>query len=187
MFLLDRRAERPQRIGVRTDAVVAFCDQSVPKAGGRHSMNESNKPVLICYDDSDSARRAIDAAADLLPGRRTVVLNVGPHLTPLQSYVETFAPVIPNFKEDNARTALERATEGAEQADNAGLDAVARGDVADSPWEGIVHHANDIDAAVIVIGSHGRNAGGEFLHGSVSHQVAEHAGRPVLIVPPARS
>ena len=52
------------------------------------------------------------------------------------------------------------------------------------PWESIVCQANEIDAAVIVIGSHGRHAGGELLHGSVSHQVAAHAGRPVLIVPP---
>jgi nucleotide-binding universal stress UspA family protein len=149
-------------------------------------MNESDSPVLICYDGSDGAHRAIDAAADLLPGRRAVVLNVGPHLTPEESYVETVAPMIPNFKEDNARSALELAKGGAEQANNAGLEAVARGDVADSPWEGIVHHANDIDAAVIVIGSHGRNAAGEFFNGSVSHQVAVHAGRLVLIVPPSR-
>ncbi len=149
-------------------------------------MNDSDRPVLICYDGSDGAHRAIGAAAALLPGRRAVVLNVGPHLTPQESYVEIVAPVIPNFEEDNARTALETARGGAEQARNAGLDAVPRGDVADSPWEGIVHHANDIDAAVIVIGSHGRNSAGEFLLGSVSHQVAEHAGRPVLIVPPSR-
>jgi nucleotide-binding universal stress UspA family protein len=149
-------------------------------------MNESDKAVLICYDGSDSAHRAIATAASLLRGRRAVVLNVGPPRTPDESAEELFMPVIPDFEQENARMALELATRGAERARNAGFDAIARGDVAHSPWQGIVDHANDIDAAVIVIGSHGRNTGGELLHGSVSHQVAAHAGRPVLIVPPPR-
>ena len=34
-------------------------------------MNDT--PILICYDGSESARRAIDAAASLFPGRRAVV------------------------------------------------------------------------------------------------------------------
>ncbi len=39
-------------------------------------------PVLICYDGSDGARRAIDAAAALLGPRRAVVLDLGPPLPP---------------------------------------------------------------------------------------------------------
>lgn len=58
------------------------------------------------------------------------------------------------------------------------------GEVAERTWEGIVEYADQLDAAVIVVGSHGWSAAGEFLHGSVSHQVAVHARRPVLIVPP---
>jgi nucleotide-binding universal stress UspA family protein len=37
---------------------------------------------------------------------------------------------------------------------------------------------------VIVIGSRGLSGAKEVFEGSVSHQVAEHARRPVLIVPP---
>jgi len=37
---------------------------------------------------------------------------------------------------------------------------------------------------VIVIGSRGLSGLREMLEGSLSHQLAEHAGRPVLIVPP---
>lgn len=43
--------------------------------------------------------------------------------------------------------------------------------------------AIDIDAAVIVIGSRGLTGAREILAGSLSHEVAEHAGRPVSIVP----
>jgi nucleotide-binding universal stress UspA family protein len=34
------------------------------------------------------------------------------------------------------------------------------------------------------MGSRGLNGARELFEGSLSHQVAEHAGRPVLIVPP---
>jgi nucleotide-binding universal stress UspA family protein len=46
--------------------------------------------------------------------------------------------------------------------------------------------ADTIDAAVIVLGSRGLKGAREVFEGSVSHDVAEHAGRPVLIVPPLR-
>jgi nucleotide-binding universal stress UspA family protein len=39
---------------------------------------------------------------------------------------------------------------------------------------------------VIVLGSRGLTGVREAFEGSVSHDVAEHAGRPVLIVPPPR-
>jgi nucleotide-binding universal stress UspA family protein len=149
-------------------------------------VDEGERPILICYDGSDEAHRAIAVAATLFSGRRAVVLDVAPPLLPEQSYEELFEPVIPDFQQENTKLAFERAAGGAEQARRAGFDAVALGDVAGSAWEGIVHQANEIDAAVIVIGSHGRHAAGELLHGSVSHQVAAHAGRPVLIVPPPR-
>jgi len=44
-----------------------------------------DRPVLICYDDSDAARRAIDVAATILGPRRAVVLDVGPYVTPAES------------------------------------------------------------------------------------------------------
>jgi nucleotide-binding universal stress UspA family protein len=43
--------------------------------------------------------------------------------------------------------------------------------------------ADEIDAGLIVVGSRGLTGLKELLKGSFSHDVAEHAGRPVLIVP----
>jgi len=74
---------------------------------------------------------------------------------------------------------------GAEQARHAGFHAEARAELSAPTWEGIVDVADEIDAAVIVLGSRGLAGARELLEGSVSHQVAEHAGRPVLIVPPS--
>jgi nucleotide-binding universal stress UspA family protein len=145
-------------------------------------------PILICYDGSDGARRAIDAAAALFGSRRAVVVDVGPPLTPAES-LAVFSPVAPAaaFEELNAEDALTRARDGAERARQAGFAAEARGGVAAPTWQGIVDLADEIDAAVIVLGSRGLNGAQERLRGSVSHDVAERAGRPVLIVPPPKS
>ena len=146
-------------------------------------MNDS--PILICYDGSGDAKRAIDAAADLLGARHAVVLDVGPPLTTAESFA-VLAPVAPGaaFEELNEDDARQRARAGAELARRAGFNAEARADLAAPTWEGIVGVADTIDAAVIVLGSRGLKGAREVFEGSVSHDVAEHAGRPVLIVPP---
>jgi nucleotide-binding universal stress UspA family protein len=143
-------------------------------------------PILICYDGSEGSRRAIDAAAALLGPRDAVVLDLGPPLTVSESYA-ALSPVLPGeaFEELNVDEASTRAIEGAERAKHAGFRAQPRGGIGAPTWEGVVYVADEIDAAVIVMGSRGLTGAREALEGSVSHQVAEHAGRPVLIVPPA--
>ena len=72
----------------------------------------------------------------------------------------------------------------AEIARSAGFEAEPRGELASATWEGIVGVADELDAAVIVIGSRGLTGMKKIFDTSVSQQLAEHAGRPVLIVPP---
>jgi nucleotide-binding universal stress UspA family protein len=141
--------------------------------------------ILICYDGSDEVRHAIDVAAELLGPRPAVVLDVGPVLTTAES-LATLSSVVPGtaFEDLNADGALERARDGGERASRAGFAAHARGETAAGAWEGIVDVADEIDAATIVIGSRGLNGPRELFEGSVSHEVAAHAGGPVLIVPP---
>jgi len=145
----------------------------------------SDGPILICYDGSAGADRAIDAAADLLGRQRAVVLDIGPPLTTAES-LAALGPVTPGFAfEDlNVDDASQRAEVGAQHARNAGFEAKARADLSAPAWEGIVSVADEIDAAVIVLGSRGLSGAREVFEGSVSHDVAEHASRPVLIVPP---
>jgi len=50
-------------------------------------------------------------------------------------------------------------------------------------WKGIVDAADAIEAELIVIGTRGLGGVREAVEGSVSHQVAEHSDRPVLIIP----
>jgi nucleotide-binding universal stress UspA family protein len=122
----------------------------------------------------------------LLGPRRAVVLDIGPPVTAAES-LAVLSPYAPSaaFEGINADDARRRARAGAERARRAGFAADARAEVAAPTWEAIVEVADDVDAAVIVLGSRGLNGARELLEGSVSHQVAEHAGRPVLIVPPA--
>jgi len=147
-------------------------------------MNDT--PILICYDGSADAARAIDVAATLLGSRRAVVLDVAPPITRAQS-LGAIPPGVPEqaFEELNRAEAGRVAGQGLEIARSSGFDAEARDAVAAPTWEGIVDVADELDAAAIVIGSRGLSGLKESLEGSLSHQVAEHAGRPVLIVPPA--
>jgi len=145
-----------------------------------------DEPILVCYDGSDNSRRAIEVAASLLGSRRAVVLDVGPTLTRGESLVAMTAGVSgTELEQMNVDDALSLATEGAELAHRAGFSAEARSTVATPSWEGIVEVADEIDAPLIVIGSSGLRGIRELVEGSTSHDVAEHAGRPMLIVPPA--
>ena len=146
-------------------------------------MNDT--PILICYDGSDDAARGIETAAALFGQRRAVVLDISPILTPTESLAATSSIVPGNaFEELNLDDATRVAEKGTEIARSAGLDAESRGAVASPTWQGVVDVADDIQAAVIVIGSRGLEGVREIAEGSLSHQIAQHAGRPVLIVPP---
>jgi len=148
----------------------------------------SDASILVCYDGSQGAARAIASAAALLGPRHAVVLDIAPPITPAES-LATISPVVPGnaFEELNAADADRVADRGAEIARSSGFDAEARAELTAPTWEGIVDVADELDAAVIVIGSRGLSGLSglkEIVDGSLSHQVAEHAGRPVLIVPP---
>ncbi len=147
----------------------------------------TDAPILICYDGSEESQHAIDVAADLLGARRAVVLDVGAVLTQAESYA-ALGPVVPGeaFEDLNLQDASQRAAAGVAHAKAAGFDAEARAELDAPTWEGIVDVADELDAAVIVTGSRGLSGARSVLEGSVSRDVAEHAGRPILIVPPSK-
>jgi len=145
----------------------------------------NGNPMLICYDGSMESIHAIDTAAGLLGERPAVVVEVATPLTTAEA-LASLDTIPPPFEEWNGIEASRRAEHGAEYARSAGLTAEARGEIGAPTWDGIVTVADDIDAAVIVIGSRGLTGARELVEGSLSHQVAEHAGRPVLVVPPPR-
>jgi nucleotide-binding universal stress UspA family protein len=139
-------------------------------------------PVVFAYDGSELAKLAIDdAARQLGPGRDALVLTVW------QPFDLGFEPTVAlrlNAAEiaDVRHAAQLTAEDGASLATAAGFK--ARGvEIQFGPtWKGIVQTADEHDASLIVLGSHGRTGLAGVLLGSVAEAVAAHSRRSVLIV-----
>ena len=139
-------------------------------------------PVVFAYDGSELASLAIEEAGrQLAPGRDAVMVTVW------RPFAVGFIPP-PGVEFDAAdseevgRAAEETAAHGASLAEAAGFRAQSLA-VKDAPtWKGIARVADDRDASLIALGSHGKSGlTGVFL-GSVAAAVAAHSGRTVLIV-----
>jgi nucleotide-binding universal stress UspA family protein len=143
------------------------------------------RPILFCYDGSTESRRAIETARELVPSRRSVVLTVGS----LGAVAEVYAAEgsgARDYDRELHQAVLGRAQEGAELARASGFAAEPRGELDVEIWRSIVDVARQLEACLIVLGSRGLHGLREVVEESVSHQVAVHAHRPVLIVPDPR-
>ncbi len=156
-------------------------------------MNASRGPVLIAYDGSATARRAIEESARLLGSQRTLVVTVweaglayAMPATPPGDML--MAPVVaPDVALDVDRAVHDEADrvsrDGAELARSLGLDAQPlavpdAGDVA-STLLGIARERN---AAAIVVGSRGLSGLRARLEGSTSKGLLKRAPCPVMVV-----
>ena len=139
-------------------------------------------PVVFAYDGSELAKLAIDEAArELAPGRDALVLTVWQPFD--VGFVPTVALAINAAEAADVRDAAERtAAVGALLANAAGFKARALQVEVAPTWKGIVKVADEHDASLIVLGSHGRTGLAGVLLGSVAEAVAAHSRRSVLIV-----
>jgi nucleotide-binding universal stress UspA family protein len=139
------------------------------------------RPIMFAYDGSDQAKAAIrEAAAQLRPSSRALVLTV-----PQPSAALPFASGagLPSDLEDALeQEAMKEAEKGAALARSVGFDATALVERGIPIWRAIVQAADNHDASVIVMGSHGRTGLARALLGSVATAVSSHGDRPVLIV-----
>jgi len=146
-----------------------------------------NKPVLFCYDGSDGSKTALAAAVEVIKPADAVVLVVWMSAAVHLARAGSFLVAVPNegeIDEQEAAAAREIAEEGAAGARKRGYNASARIAKADeSVARTIDEIAQEIDAGLVVCGQRGRGAIGSALLGSVSHALASHARRPVLIAP----
>jgi nucleotide-binding universal stress UspA family protein len=146
-----------------------------------------NKPVLFCYDGSDGSKTALSAAIEVIKPADAVVLAVWTPAALVLARAGSFVIAVPNegeIDEQEAATAREIAEQGAAAAREHGYNASARIAQADeSVAKTIVEIAQEIDAGLIVCGQRGRGAIGSALLGSVSHALAAHTKRLVLIAP----
>jgi len=135
------------------------------------------RKILVGYDGSAAGRKAFDAALDLAAkhGAELYVVSVA-RPSEVGDDVETEA-VIEHSRQYHRRLLAELKTSVATKGVKAHYE-VAVG----HPAEQIIYHADQRNADLIVVGGRGRSKFSRLLLGSVSKQVTEHAGRPVLVV-----
>jgi nucleotide-binding universal stress UspA family protein len=146
--------------------------------------------ILLCYDGSEGAKRAIAGAHATLGHKPVTVLHVwrapGEFLAPDPYGAVSSAPGPPIVELE--RLALERAEaiahEGFELARSHGFAVEARAERSDaSVWRTILDVAEEVDADTIVVGARGLSTVASALLGSVSNAVVHHSARPVLVIP----
>lgn len=151
------------------------------------STPDTAGPILLCFDRSDGARHAIQTAGALFPGRKAIVLHVW---SPVAVIAAAYGGMValPAYDDQQlGQAALKLTDEGVRLANEAGFD--AEPEVVEVTYEGTWHAILEVadkhDVSLIVLGARGLSSFRSLLLGSVSHGVAQHAHRPVLIVPPA--
>lgn len=151
-------------------------------------------PVLLCFDGSEDARRAIERAGAILGGGPALVVHVWEPLSavvlrnPLVHSPGPLAEQAADLDEAGAATAERLTEEGVRVARAAGFDAAplcVRSD--QRVWPAIVRLAEERQARAVVLGSRGLSKVGSMLLGSVSNGVVHHCRQPSLVVPSRES
>ena len=133
--------------------------------------------ILVGYDGSAAGRKAFEMALALAAqhGAELHVISVA-RPSEIGDDVETEA-VIEQSRAYHRRLLAELKASAATKQVKAHYE-VAVG----HPAEQLIYYADRTGADLIVVGDRGRSNFARLLLGSVSKQVTEHAGRPVLVV-----
>ena len=172
-------ADYPSSSGVWTDASGVARVEAV--------LAMPDKPLLLCYDGSENAKRAIREAAALLAPRRALVLTVWQDAAAIPSLAWAGA-ALPDLEGvfAAARDGAKRmAEEGAGIARATGFEAIAVVSEATGPiWAAVQQVAEEHDASAIVVGTRGLSGIKSLLLGSVSSGIVHHALRPTIVIGP---
>lgn len=149
---------------------------------------DNHHPVLVCFDGSDGARAALDVTGELFPGREVVVAcywqpfaesskRLGINILELVQDADSI-----NVREQQASRGV--AEQGAALARAAGLVAEGQAIQIHGPIdEAILAHADEIDAAAIVLGSRSHTSLRSLILGDIANEIVQRATRPVLVAP----
>ena len=149
-----------------------------------------NRPVLLCYDGSPSAKDALAEAGRLLAPAPALLLHVWLPISRVLMWSPAFGTAgplaAPAAELDDAwRAGAQRLLEeGVALAREAGFAVEPLlVETRHGAWRTIVALGEERHARLIVTGSHGISPAASRLLGSVAAGVVHHAGRPVLVVP----
>jgi nucleotide-binding universal stress UspA family protein len=134
--------------------------------------------ILVAYDGSECADAALDdmQRAGLPANARIGVLSVVEHWLPVPSGLE----IVEGIDRDQEYLALARRGGARLASIEPGWNVKSEVGVG-SPATIIIEKADELDADLIVVGSHGRTALGRFFFGSVSQKVLNEARRSVRV------
>lgn len=149
--------------------------------------SSAHGPLLLCFDGSEDARRAVERAGALFAGRRALVVTVWQPIADLNSFAWTGPTASSVDLVELNRAAAADAGRVADDGVRVALEAGLRAEplpvqAVGSIWRTIVAMADRYDAAAIVMGSRGLTGWGSMLLGSVSSAVVHHADRPTLVI-----
>ncbi|MDT3427839.1 nucleotide-binding universal stress UspA family protein [Paenibacillus forsythiae] len=138
--------------------------------------------ILLAYDGSKAANKALDRAIELAKVTPGAALHVVHAFEFPRFFIgEALAPLPASVNKDYYDLAVQTTEEVKKRLETEGINAkieLLQG----SPAETILKYAKDNAAEVIVIGSRGLGGIREFVLGSVSHNVVQSAKIPVLVV-----
>ena len=141
--------------------------------------------ILVPVDGSLTSEKALDEAIRLarLTGARLRLIHVVDELSYIngfESAMNYINEIIPLMREAGEKLLAHGRQKALDQGVSA--DTVL---VEESPvriWEHVVGQAKDMNANLIVVGSHGRRGIGRVLLGSDAEQIIRHATVPVLVL-----
>lgn len=145
--------------------------------------------TLICYDESPSAQHSLRAAAGALGNSPAVLLHVWN--PPERVLADAFGlrdddhdPSYEQLEELVKQRADEVLATGQTLAQHLGVTVTVRQERNRSTiWKTILEVADEINADLIVTGTHGNTAVQSGLLGSVSNALVHNSQRAVLVVP----
>ncbi|GGJ32040.1 MULTISPECIES: universal stress protein [Paenibacillus] len=140
--------------------------------------------ILLAYDGSKASNKALNRAIELAQANPEAHIDAI-HVFDFPRYFmgEGIVPVPTTSNEELYEMAMQTAKEAKRRLDESGITnkydvEMIQGSAAQS----ILEFADSHNSDVIIIGSRGLGSIREFVLGSVSHNVVQHARIPVLIV-----
>jgi nucleotide-binding universal stress UspA family protein len=139
------------------------------------------KRIVVGTDFSETADRAVDAALDFAEQVGAVVTLVHAYELPMYSLPDAVVVSTSDVAQKITTDALERLEAAVERRKDRGISiktALRMG----APWDELNGVAEEEDAALIVVGTHGRRGFSRVIIGSVAERMMRTAIRPLLVI-----
>jgi nucleotide-binding universal stress UspA family protein len=135
------------------------------------------KKIVVPLDGSEYSERALVTATEIAQESHALLTLI----TVISAYREAHLPIVPKLEEQARQRAASYLDPFVKATESKGFPVVAK--VAEgAPADQIVRWAEECDADMIVMSTHGIGAAGRHALGSIAMKVLESAPCPVLMV-----